>query len=98
MLRWEGHYLFLTTVDGRPSRSDWEVRSWPSDLYLTAGTHAFTVLYQHASLTAEAHFEIDAKAGMSYFVHRHANAYGVRFWITEGKEDGVRVGRLLPPP
>lgn len=96
VLRREGRYLFLTKVDGRPSRGDWEVASWPSDVYLMPGTHTFTVLYQHAGLTAKADFEIDAKAGENYFVHRHANAYGVRFWITEGTEDGIQVGRLLP--
>jgi hypothetical protein len=96
VLHREGRYLFLTKVDGRPSRGDWEVASWPNDLYLMPGTHTFTVLYQHAGLTAKASFEINAKAGASYFVHRHADAYGVRFWITEGKKDGIQVGRLLP--
>lgn len=98
LLRKEGHYLFITSVDGEQSKSDWEVRKWPSDIYLTPGTHRFRVLYQHAGLTASAKFEIDAAVKTTYYIHRHAGAYGVRFWLTEGKQDGPKVGRLLPAP
>lgn len=92
----EGHYLFITSVDGKQSKSDWEVRKLPSEIYLTPGMHEFSVLYQHAGLIATAQFEIDAKKGVAYYVHRHPGAYGVRFWLTEGKQDGPTVGRLLP--
>jgi hypothetical protein len=88
-----GHYLFITSVDGKPSKNDWEVRALPSDVYLTSGTHRFRVLYRHAGLIASAHLEIDAKAGATYYIHRHPDAYGVRFWLTEGKQDGPKVGR-----
>ena len=94
----EGHFLFITSVDGKQSKSDWEVRKWPNDVYLTPGTHRFSVLYQHTGLTASAQLEIDAKKGTAYYVHRHAGAYGVRFWLTEGKQDGPNVGRLLSAP
>lgn len=94
----DGHYLFITSVDGKPSKSDWEVRKWPNDVYLTLGTHRFRVLYQHAGLTASAHFEIDARKGTAYYVHYHGGAYGVRFWLTEGTQDGPHVGRVLPAP
>jgi hypothetical protein len=92
----EGHYLFITSVDGKPSKSDWEARALPSDVYLTPSTHRFRVLYQHAGLTTFARLEIDAKAGATYYLHRHSSAYGVRFWLTEGEQDGPKVGRSLP--
>ncbi|AGG90283.1 hypothetical protein LRK24_05150 [Rhodanobacter denitrificans] len=98
LLRSEGHYLFITSVDGAQSKSNWELRKLPSDIYLTPGAHRFGVLYQHSGLTASAQFEVDAKEGMAYYIHRHAGAYGVQFWLTEGKEDGPKVGRLLQAP
>lgn len=94
----EGHYLFITSVDDEQSKSDWEVRKWPNDVYLKPGMHHFRVLYQHAGLTASAQLEVDAKEGTAYYVHHHASAYGVRFWITEGKQDGPMVGRAVPTP
>ncbi|MFK2878927.1 hypothetical protein [Rhodanobacter hydrolyticus] len=91
-----GYFLFITSVDGKWSKNDWELREIPSDVYLTPGTHQFRVLYRHTGLTASARFEIAAKEGTTYYIHRHTGAYGIQFWLTEGKEDGPRVGELLP--
>jgi hypothetical protein len=94
--RSERHYLLITSVDGKQSKSDLELRKLPEDIYLTPGTHRFRVLYIHAGLTASAQFEIDAMEGTAYYVHRQAGVYGVQFWLTEGTLDGPRVGRLMP--
>lgn len=96
LLHREGHYVFIASVDGKPTKNAWEVRHLPNDIYLTPGTHRFRVFYQHAGLTASGRLEIDAKAGATYYIHRHPSAYGVRFWLTEGGQNGPRVGRLLP--
>jgi hypothetical protein len=95
ILHREGHYLFITSVDGNESKSTWEVRKWPSDVYLTPGMHQFRALYIHAGLTASAQLELDAKQGTTYYLHRHAGAYGVQFWLTKDKQDGPRVGKVL---
>jgi len=58
--------------------------------------HSFNVIYAHAGLSASGKFEIDAKPGTIYYIHHKAGAYGVRFWITEGNQNGPRVGRELP--
>lgn len=55
---WEAHYLFITSVDGQQSKSNWEVRKLPNDVYVAPGMHRFGVIYQHAGLTASAQFEI----------------------------------------
>lgn len=95
---WEAHYLFITSVDGQQSKSNWEVRKLPNDVYVAPGMHRFGVIYQHAGLTASAQFVIEAKKGTAYYIHRHAGAYGVQFWLTEGSQNGPKVGRLLSAP
>lgn len=92
----EGHYSFITSVDGKQSKSYWEVRKSSSEYYVTPGMHSFNVVYEHAGLSASGQFEVDAKSGATYYIHHRAGAYGVRFWITEGNQNGPRVGRELP--
>jgi hypothetical protein len=92
----EKHYSFISSVDGKQSKSDWEVRKSSNEYYVTPGTHTFNVVYEHAGLSASGRFEIDAKSGVTYYIHHKARAYGVQFWITEDYQDGTRVGRKLP--
>lgn len=93
--RRDEHYLLFETVDGKPIRSKWVPQKWLAEIYVTPGMHTLAVVYVHAGLSASARLQIDAEAGATYFVHRKADAYGVRIWTTQGSPGGPVVGRML---
>lgn len=82
-LKNDKHYVVFESVDGKSLHGYWDMRPLSNQLYLMPGYHTFSVSYMHGGIRAQGRFQIQAKAGKTYYVHHEIEAYSVRFWVTE---------------
>jgi len=67
--------------------------NYPETVYLKPGAHKVYVQFRKFYSTANECFEIDAVAGETYIVRRHAVRYVVQLWF-ENKATGEVVGNV----